>query len=159
MCGWVGGRGRGPARAQLRLRTNTPRPSRTRPLQVTSSRLDAFEADLWTLTPPCQPFTTTTCARQRDTADPRAASLLHLLELLPAMKRLPGHVLLENVAGFIGSGCHARLLAVLQRCGYRVQQFVISPHQARTPDAPCRDARPTASILGARGGKECGAAP
>lgn len=74
--------------------------------QATAASLDELRADLWLLTPPCQPYTTTTNARRRDTADPRAASLLRLLSPghgLPAMAAPPARLLLENVPGFVGS--------------------------------------------------------
>ncbi|KXZ49769.1 hypothetical protein GPECTOR_19g220 [Gonium pectorale] len=104
--------------------------------RVTAAQLDALGADLWLLTPPCQPYTTGPNARRRDTADPRAASLLALLSPaagLPAMSRPPARLLLENVPGFVGSGGHGALRAALAGAGYEVREFIVSPHQLGVP--------------------------
>ncbi|GLC53893.1 hypothetical protein PLESTB_000801000 [Pleodorina starrii] len=109
---------------------------RTLDLQrVTAAQLDELAADLWLLTPPCQPYTTTSNARRRDTADPRAASLLHLLSgaVLGSMTRPPSRLLLENVPGFVGSGSHGALRGSLTAAGYELQEFVVSPHQLGVP--------------------------
>ncbi|GLC37676.1 hypothetical protein PLESTM_000635000 [Pleodorina starrii] len=109
---------------------------RTLDLQrVTATQLDELAADLWLLTPPCQPYTTTSNARRRDTADPRAASLLHLLSgaVLGSMTRPPSRLLLENVPGFVGSGSHGALRGSLAAAGYELQEFVVSPHQLGVP--------------------------
>ncbi|GLI59124.1 hypothetical protein VaNZ11_000912 [Volvox africanus] len=109
---------------------------RTLDLQrVTAAQLDEIEADIWLLTPPCQPYTTTSNARRRDTADPRAASLLHLLSdaVLPAMQRPPTRILLENVPGFVGSDSHSSLVTVLRTAGYELREFIVSPHQLGVP--------------------------
>lgn len=53
-------------------------------------------ADVWTLSPPCQPFTQTSNSQRRDLADPRAASFAHLMALLPQLPGpLPRYILLE----------------------------------------------------------------
>eukprot|EP00198_Chlamydomonas_reinhardtii_P013856 XP_001703193.1 DNA methyltransferase [Chlamydomonas reinhardtii] len=101
--------------------------------RVTAAQLDALCADVWLLTPPCQPYTTTTNARRKDTADPRAASLLHLASVLPSMRRPPSRLLLENVPGFAGSHSRRVLAAALAGCGYGLQEFLVSPHQLGVP--------------------------
>ncbi|GIL66041.1 hypothetical protein Vafri_19592 [Volvox africanus] len=109
---------------------------RTLDLQrVTAAQLDEIKADIWLLTPPCQPYTTTSNARRRDTADPRAASLLHLLSdaVLPAMQRPPTRILLENVPGFVGSDSHSSFVTVLRTAGYELREFIVSPHQLGVP--------------------------
>ncbi|EFJ45444.1 hypothetical protein VOLCADRAFT_63767, partial [Volvox carteri f. nagariensis] len=103
---------------------------------VTASQLDEqLAADLWLLTPPCQPYTTTSNARRRDTADPRAASLLHLMSpaVLPAMQRPPTRLMMENVPGFVGSDSHKMMVAALGTAGYELQEFIVSPHQLGVP--------------------------
>eukprot|EP00435_Cladocopium_sp_Y103_P007196 s1042_g2.t1 len=60
---------------------------------------EAFDgADLWLMSPPCQPFTRT--GHRRDVADPRCRALLRLVEALPRLKAPPKGLLLENVVGF-----------------------------------------------------------
>lgn len=77
-------------------------------------RLEQFQADLWWLSPPCQPFTRR--GKQLDLEDPRAASFPRLLEQVAAVR--PRYLALENVPTFAGSQAHRRLLDTLERCGY-----------------------------------------
>ena len=54
---------------------------------ITASALDSFKADIWLMSPPCQPFTRR--GLQLHAADRRSASFTHLLELLPSLKVSP----------------------------------------------------------------------
>lgn len=87
------------------------------------------------MSPPCQPFTTTCNSSQRDVRDPRAASFLHLLALLPQLgpQQAPTHLLLENVPGFFGSAGHQQLLDVLQRLGSPQHDVLVCPTQLGVP--------------------------
>jgi hypothetical protein len=76
--------------------------------QVDISTLDAdalepLNANLWLLSPACQPYTVLN-PRAKGAADPRAQSFLHLIEdVLPALAvrgAAPARLLIENVAGF-----------------------------------------------------------
>lgn len=53
---------------------------------------------LWTMSPPCQPYTRQ--GKQEDTKDPRAKPLLNLISVFPTLKRRPDFLLLENVKNF-----------------------------------------------------------
>jgi hypothetical protein len=57
------------------------------------------QADLWWMSPPCQPYSIR--GRQQDLADRRSGAYLRLLELLDAHR--PQHIALENVPWFEGS--------------------------------------------------------
>jgi tRNA (cytosine38-C5)-methyltransferase len=92
--------------------------------------LDELAADVWTMSPPCQPFTTSLDARRLDEDDPRCAALRHLCEVLPQLARPPRHILLENVKGFLDSRMHERWLASLDSAGYTHHEYVVSPHRA-----------------------------
>lgn len=81
---------------------------------LTEERLERFQADLWWLSPPCQPFTRR--GKQQDLEDPRAASFPTLLERIAAVR--PRYLALENVPTFEGSGAHGLLLTTLERAGY-----------------------------------------
>jgi site-specific DNA-cytosine methylase len=81
---------------------------------LTIERLAAFGADLWWLSPPCQPFTHR--GKQLDLEDPRAASFPRLLERIAAVR--PPYLALENVPGFEGSAAHRLLLETLEAAGY-----------------------------------------
>ncbi|CAK0847911.1 unnamed protein product, partial [Prorocentrum cordatum] len=102
--------------------------------QVSIDRMppEAFEgADLWLMSPPCQPFTKT--GKRGDDKDPRSASLLHMLEVLPLLKHPPRALLLENVPPFFGSKTHELTKKALRRCGaasdtrYEVEEVVLDP--------------------------------
>jgi tRNA (cytosine38-C5)-methyltransferase len=88
---------------------------------------------LWTLSPPCQPYTTTANSKQADAQDARASSLSHLLQLLPQLEQLPSHILLENVVSFHGSQSHQQLVAVLQQLDYQVADVALCPSQLGIP--------------------------
>lgn len=51
---------------------------------VPASVLDGFKAHLWMMAPPCQPFTRR--GLQQDIDDPRSASFLKLIGLLPTLQ-------------------------------------------------------------------------
>jgi hypothetical protein len=65
--------------------------------------LEPLNANLWLLSPACQPYTVLN-PRAKGAADPRARSFLHLVEeVLPALAdrgAAPARLLVENVAGF-----------------------------------------------------------
>jgi tRNA (cytosine38-C5)-methyltransferase len=84
-------------------------------------------ADVWTMSPPCQPFTTTRHAKRMDHCDNRSRGLFHIMNLLLAMKRKPRWIVFENVKGFVGSRVHEIWLGVLRDAGYRFRQYLLSP--------------------------------
>ena len=65
--------------------------------------LEPLNADLWLLSPACQPYTVLN-PNAKGAADPRAQSFLRLMEeVLPALAErgaAPTRLLVENVAGF-----------------------------------------------------------
>ncbi len=116
-------------------RRNFPHPVVARTIEALGAgELARWRADLWWLSPPCQPFTRR--GLRRDDADPRSASLLHLIELLDQAP--PAALALENVPGFAGSRTHARLRATLDRLGYRVAERLLCPSEL---GVPCRRRR------------------
>ncbi|MDY7093739.1 MAG: DNA cytosine methyltransferase, partial [Acidobacteriota bacterium] len=92
--------------------------------------LKEFGADLWWLSPPCQPFTRR--GRRLDDADPRARPLLHLIDRLAEAG--PAYLALENVPGFESSRCRQRLLRVLEDGGYAVREALLCPSQLGWPN-------------------------
>ena len=88
------------------------------------------QADVWWLSPPCQPYTRRGLGRDLD--DPRSASLAHLLRVLERVQ--PPAVALENVPGFQGSRAHERLTAILDRCGYEVAERLLCPTELGIPN-------------------------
>jgi tRNA (cytosine38-C5)-methyltransferase len=62
-----------------------------------------LDADLWLLSPSCQPYTVLN-PNAKGEDDPRAKSFLHLVnDVIPELAKLgraPKWILMENVAGF-----------------------------------------------------------
>lgn len=97
---------------------------------VTAEELIGFAADLWWLSPPCQPFTRRGLGR--DDEDPRTASFSALVDRVREVR--PPAVALENVPPFQGSRTHDRLLSVLDGAGYEVEQGVVCPTELGIPN-------------------------
>lgn len=100
-----------------------------------------LHADVWLLSPSCQPYTILNPAA-RGEADPRAKSFLHLIDhVLPdlaAQGSQPRYMLIENVAGFQDSMTRRRLVDALQRFGYVVAEFLLTPVQFGIPNSRLR---------------------
>lgn len=88
------------------------------------------QANLWWLSPPCQPYTRR--GKQRDIDDTRSAPLLRLIDLIPQV--LPQVLLLENVIGFEGSRAWRLLQDCLQREGYTVSSRELCPTELGWPN-------------------------
>lgn len=88
-------------------------------------------ADVWTLSPPCQPYTRK--GKKLHGEDPRAKSFLHLIALLPKLANPPRRVLVENVVGFETSATRDGLVAALEAAGYIWREFQMSPHHLGVP--------------------------
>lgn len=95
-----------------------------------AGELEGFEADLWWLSPPCQPFTRR--GAQRDDEDPRAATFLAMIERIGELT--PRAVALENVPGFVGSRVHAKLLETLAHARYEVTEHLLCPSDYGLPN-------------------------
>jgi site-specific DNA-cytosine methylase len=143
-------------------RHNFPHPSASRTLDaISAEEAKSWLADLWWLSPPCQPFTRR--GIRRDDEDPRSRSLLRLIDLLD--HTAPRYLALENVPGFRGSRTHARLCAALERNGFEVREEELCPTAfgvpnrrsrfylvagrgpLRTPEPPVAAGRPLSSYL------------
>lgn len=77
------------------------------------------------MSPPCQPFTRG--GLQQDAQDPRSTGFLYLLQVLSSMKNPPKYLLLENVLNFEVSQCHEKLIEVLVRLNYEIEEFLVEP--------------------------------
>ena len=70
---------------------------------LSANVLASLRADLWLLSPSCQPYTVLN-PLAKGAEDPRAKSFIHLMESvvpdLAARNRHPKYMLIENVAGF-----------------------------------------------------------
>ncbi|OLP89468.1 tRNA (cytosine(38)-C(5))-methyltransferase [Symbiodinium microadriaticum] len=100
--------------------------------QLTSKDLEDF--DVWLMSPPCQPFSTTREAKQRDLGDKRCAALDHLCKLLPLLRHPPRWIALENVKGFHGSDACAKWRGALQQAGFRDREIILDLSSFGTPN-------------------------
>jgi tRNA (cytosine38-C5)-methyltransferase len=70
---------------------------------LTVEQLARYDADLWMMSPSCQPYTVLN-PNAKGAFDKRALSFIHIIQnVLPALVRLDNHptfMLIENVAGF-----------------------------------------------------------
>lgn len=89
-----------------------------------------FEAALWWMSPPCQPFTRR--GNRRDLADPRTRPLLQVLSHVADDR--PTYVGLENVPEFAGSATHTHTCDVLRRAGYQIQEQLLCPTELGIPN-------------------------
>ena len=115
--------------------------------RISATELADYGADLWWLSPPCQPYSVR--GRRRDLNDPRARSLARILEVLPHVPddRLPRHLALENVAGFARSQARGLLVQFLDRHGYQIREQQLCPTELGVPSR-----RPRYYLLASRDG-------
>jgi site-specific DNA-cytosine methylase len=111
--------------------SNFSHPAEVRAIEsLAAADLRGYKADVWWMSPPCQPFTRR--GRYRDDRDPRTRAVLNLLEPLAQIK--PPYVLLENVPGFVGSRTHALLREALDKNGYTVEEHMLNPVDLGIPN-------------------------
>ncbi|KAF8554552.1 S-adenosyl-L-methionine-dependent methyltransferase [Imleria badia] len=108
---------------------------------LTAVDISRLHADLWLLSPSCQPYTVLN-PLAKGAADPRAQSFLHLIDnVLPELSthdKHPRHLLVENVAGFQDSTTQHHLVSTLQRLGYVTAEFTLNPLQFGIPNSRLR---------------------
>ena len=129
----------------------------TRIESLTVEQLVAWRADLWMMSPPCQPHT-----RQHDRPhqpdddreDARSQSFLHLCQLLSSeqlpCEYRPALILLENVVGFGQSHSCRVFREALERGGLRLPAVPLATHaggssERSAPLLQCRGAAQSTS--------------
>ena len=100
------------------------------------SELSSFQADIFVMSPPCQPFTRQ--GLKGDSNDHRTDSFVHLMSLLTQMERKPKGLFIENVKGFEESKTREQLVEVLKECGMDYREFLLSPTQFGIPNSRLR---------------------
>ncbi|NXJ97613.1 TRDMT methyltransferase, partial [Corythaixoides concolor] len=103
---------------------------------ITLKEFDSLSFDMILMSPPCQPFTR--IGLQGDVSDPRTKSFLYILDILPRLQKLPKYLLLENVKGFESSSARNELLQTLETCGFKYQEFLLSPTCLGIPNSRLR---------------------
>lgn len=101
--------------------------------KIDAEELAAFGADLWWLSPPCQPYSVR--GRGLDLADPRARSLARLLKVFGKIPepQLPHRLALENVPGFARSQARQGLVRLLRERGYELRERQLCPTELGLP--------------------------
>lgn len=106
--------------------------------RLTATDLAAYNASVFLLSPPCQPYTVLS-PEAKGHADPRASSFHHLMfAVLPDLAKqgaLPQFLFVENVAGFKDSVTHRQLLDLLASLDYSTREFLLSPLQFGIPNS------------------------
>lgn len=97
---------------------------------VSTDELAEEKADLWWLSPPCQPHTIR--GRLRDAHDSRSLSFLTLTEQIRKIR--PRYIALENVPGFRLSESYRCFLAALLDCRYQVRGCLLCPTDLGVPN-------------------------
>lgn len=97
---------------------------------VRAADLAACAADLWTMSPPCQPFTRR--GRGRDLDDARTRGFVAVLAAFESVR--PPWLFLENVPGFAGSEAHRRLTETLTAAGYRRHERLLCASELGMPN-------------------------
>jgi tRNA (cytosine38-C5)-methyltransferase len=104
--------------------------------KLTLAQVEAWDASIWLLSPPCQPHSRQHSRASRDEGDPRSASFWHLCELLKQMNanKKPALLCLENVVGFeISKSCRRVWMQALHP-DYLVAEFHLTPTQVGLPN-------------------------
>lgn len=96
---------------------------------ITAAQLHAYDADLWWMSPPCQPYTVR--GLKKDLEDHRARSFLRLLDILDEAP--PKMLAMENVEGFYNAEARQRLLTVLAHHQFDVLERVVCPTELGIP--------------------------
>ncbi|KAI9142332.1 S-adenosyl-L-methionine-dependent methyltransferase [Paraphysoderma sedebokerense] len=103
------------------------------------SKFNKYRADLWTMSPPCQPYSRQKCSKQEGSKDSRAKSFIYLMDtVLPSLENKPKYILIENVKGFDESDTHEFLLSQLSKLNYSYQEFHLNPYQFGIPNSRLR---------------------
>ena len=97
---------------------------------------DAVAADIWTMSPPCQPYTRQ--GKMKGSDDDRAWPLHHLIQVFGEIKILPKLIILENVKNFETSVSFDMLTARLRSRGYTLQGYLLNPLYMGVPNSRLR---------------------
>lgn len=112
-------------------RANFDHPAKQTNLEAAhADALAQLQADIWWMSPPCQPHTVR--GHQMDLDDPRSASFEKVLGFIRDV--IPPRIGMENVEGFQGSEAHDRLLKTLESSGYLVHEEILCPTQFGVPN-------------------------
>eukprot|EP00834_Sanchytrium_tribonematis_P000191 NODE_4_length_77007_cov_1.156642.p31 type:complete len:311 gc:universal NODE_4_length_77007_cov_1.156642:39219-40151(+) len=90
-------------------------------------------AQIWCMSPPCQPFTSQKSSKQLDLSDKRNDAFLHIiLNFLGKLR--PNYIFIENVSNFKDSQTEKILLQKLRELQYAFDFIILSPTDFGIPN-------------------------
>lgn len=95
---------------------------------------DLLTSNVWTMSPPCQPFTKTKGSLEKGSEDARSKAFSNLMSILRSMSNPPKFIFLENVAPFNTSPVHTEFTSILKSRGYTYKEFELSPMHFSVPN-------------------------
>jgi tRNA (cytosine38-C5)-methyltransferase len=105
---------------------------------LTLEQLNDWKADVWLMSPPCQPHTRQHSNQANDLQDARSVSFLRLVDLLNSKElqdsAIPSLIFLENVIGFEESKSASRFRSALASRNYLYAHFKLQPTQVDFPN-------------------------
>ncbi len=106
--------------------------------RISAEELADFGADLWWMSPPCQPYSVR--GNGKDLNDHRAGSLARIMDVFREIpeERLPIHLALENVVGFARSRARELLVGMLGERGYQLRERELCPTELGVPSRRAR---------------------
>jgi len=109
------------------------RPSQKNLTSVPARALEKLRADVWAMSPPCQPFTRQ--GLKLDVDDGRAESFMRLVDKMAKMEAnvRPKYVFVENVVGFETSRMRDVLREALSSMAFHMQEFILTPTMFGVP--------------------------
>ena len=109
------------------------RPSQKNLTSVPAGALEKLRADVWAMSPPCQPFTRQ--GLKLDVEDGRAESFMRLVDEMEKMEASarPKYVFVENVVGFETSRMRDVLREALSSMAFHMQEFILTPTMFGVP--------------------------
>eukprot|EP00397_Hematodinium_sp_SG-2012_P028925 GEMP01030503.1.p1 GENE.GEMP01030503.1~~GEMP01030503.1.p1 ORF type:complete len:365 (+),score=72.63 GEMP01030503.1:114-1208(+) len=100
--------------------------------RLSVDEVSCFDAQVWLLSPPCQPFTRS--GKYQDSQDPRTLPFLKLIGIFGAMQNPPKYLFIENVLGFEKSETRKILIEAMEKRKYECAEYSLSPTDVGIPN-------------------------
>ena len=108
-------------------------------MDITLLSLSWFEgiaADVWTMSPPCQPYTRQ--GHMKGSLDDRAKPLHHLIDVLGKIEKTPKLIIIENVKNFEISDSFDQVRETLVGRGFSLYGYLLNPLYMGFPNSRLR---------------------
>ena len=101
--------------------------------EISPEQLNQWSADMWLMSPPCQPHTRQHSNQDKDLDDARSTSFLHLVHLLKS-PHVEAAAIPSIIVGFQLSNSFDTFLDALTVLGYHMAHFILEPTQLGYPN-------------------------